>query len=99
MFQNWVPSSDGQPFTPFGNPRRSLNPFEVDDIALPLNIQLQYVYTNAQGADIYKDPKQRYVVKILDVFSELDKTPWVNDQGSLFMDKDGVCYKVTSHPE
>ena len=38
MFQNWVPSSDGQPFTPFGNPRRSLNPFEVDDIALPLNI-------------------------------------------------------------
>lgn len=52
-----------------------------------------------RGADIYRDPKQRYVVKIADVISELDRTPWVNDQGNLFMGRDGIRYEVTSHPE
>lgn len=98
MSQNWVALSNVHPFTSIGTPSRSLNPFEVDNIVLPLNVRLQYVYTNAQGTDIYRDPKQRYVVKIVDVVSELDRTPWVNDQGKLFMGRDGICYEVTSHP-
>ena len=99
MSQNWGVSSNAHPFTSIGTPTRSLNPFEGDNIALPLKVPLQYVYTNAQGADIYRDPKQRYVVKIADVISELDRTPWVNDQGNFLMGRDGVCYEFTSHPE
>ena len=99
MSQNWGVSSSAHPFTSIGTPTRSLNPFEGDNISLPLNVQLQYVYTNTQGDDIHRDPKQRYVVKIADVVSNLDRTPWVNDQGNFFMGRDGIRYEVTSHPE
>lgn len=82
MSQNWVASSNAHPFASIRTLGRILNPFEVDNMELPLNVWLQYVFTNSQGADIYGDPKIRYVVKIADVVSELDRTPWVNDQGN-----------------
>lgn len=36
---------------------------------------------------------------VFDVFSELDRTPWVNDQEHLFMGRCGIHYEVTSHPK
>lgn len=56
MSQNWGVSSNAHPFTSIGTPARSLNPFEGDNIALPLNVPLQYVYTNAQGGGYLSGP-------------------------------------------
>lgn len=94
-----VGPSNSHPLTPNRTPTRSFNPFEADTMGLPLNVRLQYVYTNAQGAEIFRDPQQRYLVKIADIFSELDRAPLVNDQGNMYMGGDGVRYEVTYHPE
>ncbi|KAI5079974.1 hypothetical protein GOP47_0005453 [Adiantum capillus-veneris] len=78
----------------------SLNPFEThDDEGLALNTKLQFVYTNAQGAEIFKDPLQHYVVKIANIVSDLDRAPWDNDQGSMYMGRDGARYEITTYPE
>ena len=62
MSQDREGLGNGHPLPPNRTPSQSINPFDADDMALPLNARLQYIYTNAQGVD--RDPKQRYVVKI-----------------------------------
>ena len=47
----------------------STNPFDTQNWGLIYNVKLQFQYANVQGADIYKDPMGRFVVKIADILS------------------------------
>ena len=74
----------------------SSNPFDAQNWGLIYNVKLQFQYANVQGADIYKDPMGRFVVKIADILSERHMNPWVNYQANMYMGEDGVRYEVTN---
>lgn len=77
---------------------KSVNPFETNNWEMTFNVKL-FMYANAQGLKIYKDPMGRYVVKKGDILSVFNKAPWVNYQEDLYMGVDGAFYEVTKHLE
>ena len=84
---------------PFGMSRgKSINLFDTPRVESSCNSKLEFMYINTQGAKIYKDPMNRYVVKIADIPSKLEGTPLVNYQGDQYMGIDGARYEVTEHP-
>ena len=65
---------------------------------MEFNIKLKYNYTNAWDAEIYHDPMQRQVYKMVDCPTPFEKSPWVNYQGDMYVGEDGARYKVAKHP-
>ena len=74
------------------------NPFDKPNVDLSYNVQLQFLYTNAQGAEIYLDPMRQYVVKIAGTRSVHDRMPWVTYQYDMYIGIDGSHYEVIKHP-
>ena len=62
-----------------------------------LNMKLTFEKTN--GAQLYTDPMNRWVVKVEDHPTTFEDTPWVNYQGDLYMGQGGECYLVTKEPK
>ena len=68
-------------------------------IDLEYDGRLRFLLENSQGALIYKDFINRFVVKIEDHTTIFDPAPWVNFQGDRYMGKDGSMYLLTEFPE
>lgn len=69
------------------------------DIELDYNTRIRCHKENTYGAKIYKDFKNRFVVKIKDHRSAFDRAPVVNYQGNYYMGRDGVMYLVIDNPD
>ena len=55
--------------------------------------------TNAHDAQLYKDPMNRWVVKIEEHPTIFDPSTWANYQGEIYMRQEGACYQVTIEPK
>lgn len=53
---------------------------------------------NTYGARIYRDPMNRFAVKIEDHSFDFDPAPWVNYQEDRYMGRDKVMYLVVENP-
>ena len=62
---------------------------------MDFNVRLEFVHTNAHDAQLYKDPMNRWVVKIEEHPTTFDPSPWVNYQGEMYVGQEGACYQVT----
>ena len=62
---------------------------------MDFNVGLVFVHTNAHDAHLYKDPMNRWVVKIEEHPMAFDLSPWVNYQGEMYVEQEGACYQVT----
>ena len=58
---------------------------EVLEYSMAFNVRLAFVKANIHGAQLYKDPMSRWVVKIEDIPTASETAPWVNYQGDLYM--------------
>ena len=58
------------------------------------NVRLVFARTNTQDAQLFKDPMNRWVVKIEEHPTAFDPSPWVNYQGEMYMGQEGVPYQV-----
>ena len=72
---------------------------EVPEYSMAFNMRLTFAKANSHGAQLYKDPMSRWVVKIEDIPTAFEANPWVNYQGDLYMGQGGERYMVTSDPE
>ena len=72
---------------------------EVPAYSMAFNMRLAFVKANSHGAQLYKDPMSRWVVKIEDVAMAFEANPWVNYQGDLYMGQGGERYVVTIYLE
>ena len=67
--------------------------------SMDFNVRLEFVHTNAHDAQLYKDPMNRWVVKIEEHPTAFDPSPWVNYQGEMYVGQEGACYQVTEEPD
>ena len=58
------------------------------------NVRLVFVRTNTFDAQLFKDPMNRWVVKIEEQPTAFDPSPWVNYQGEMYMGQEGVRYQL-----
>ena len=58
---------------------------EMSEYSMAFNMRLAFAKANSHGAQLYKDPMSRWVVKIEDVATACEANPWVNYQGDLYM--------------
>ena len=72
---------------------------ETQEYSMAFNMRLEFSKTNTHGAQIYKDPLGRWVVKIEDNPTTLETAPFVNYQGELYMGQNGERYVVTKDPD
>ena len=72
---------------------------DFQDFSMAFNVRLVYVKANSHDAQLYRDPMNRWVVKIGDHPTALDAAPWVNYQGDSYMGQEGVRYIVVKDPE
>ena len=72
---------------------------KVPEYSMTFNMRLTFVRTNGHGAQLYKDPMNRWVVKVEDHLIAFEATPWVNYQGELYMGQRGECFIVTKGPK
>ena len=49
------------------------------------NVRLVFARTNTSNAQLFKDPMNRWVVKIEEQPTAFDPSPWVNYQGEMYM--------------
>ena len=63
-----------------------------DNHPMLFNVRLVFAQTNTQDAQLFKDPMNRWVVKIEEHPTAFDPSPWVNYQGEMFMGQEGVHY-------
>ena len=63
------------------------------------NMRLMFSKTNTHGAQLYKDPLDRWVVKVEDHPTAFEIRPFVNYQGELYMGHNGERYVVSKNPE
>ena len=56
---------------------------KVLEYSMAFNMGLTFVKTNSHGAQLYKDPMNRWVLKIKDHLMDFEATAWVNFQGEL----------------
>ena len=66
---------------------------------MAFNMRLAFVKANSHGAQLYKDPMSRWVVKIEDGSTAFEANPLVNHQGDLYMGQGGERYIVTNDPD
>ena len=66
---------------------------------MDFNMRLDFVKMNHHRAQLYKDPMNRWVVKVEDHLMAFEATPWVNYQGDLYMGQSGERYMVESELE
>ena len=76
-----------------------MNPFNDLGDELEYEIGLMFLYINAYGAEIYKDPLGCYTFKSAEHRIPFNETPMVNYQGDLYMGTDGARYVVTKYPD
>ena len=62
-----------------------MNPFNELADELEYEIALMFVYTNAYGAEIYKDPLGYYMFTSTKHRTPFNETPMVNYQGDLYI--------------
>ena len=72
---------------------------ETQEYSMAFNMRLVFSKTNAHGAQLYKDPLDRWVVKVEDHPMAFEIAPFVNYQGELYMGQNGQRYVVTKEPE
>ena len=72
---------------------------EISEYSMAFNMRLAFVKANSHGAQLYKDPMSRWVVKIEDIATTFEANPWVNYQGDLYMGQSGERYVVTNDPK
>ena len=72
---------------------------EVPEYSMAFNMRLAFGKANSHGAQLYKDPMSRWVLKIEDVYTAFEANPWVNYQGDLYMGQGGERYVVTNNLE
>ena len=61
---------------------------------MDFNVRLEFVHTNAHDVQLYKEPMNRWVVKIEEYPTDFDPSPWVNYQGEMYVGQEGACYQV-----
>ena len=66
--------------------------------SMGFNVRLEFVHTNAHDAQLYKDPMNRWVMKIEEHPTAFDPSPWVNYQEEMYVGQEGACYQVTTEP-
>ena len=64
------------------------------DIALDYNTKITYVRDNLCGALVYRDPQNRFLIKIEDQHTDYEATPFVNYQGDRYIGQQGEMYLV-----
>ena len=62
---------------------------------MAFNMRLAFAKANSHKAQLYKDPKSRWVVKIEDIPIAFKVAPLVNYQGDLYMGQGEERYIVT----
>ena len=72
---------------------------ETQEYSMAFNMRLMFSKTNAHGAQLYKDPLDRWVVKVEDHPTAFEIAPFVNYQGELYMGQNGERYVVTKDPK
>ena len=70
-----------------------------DNHPMLFNVRLVFARTNTQDAQLFKDPMNRWVVKIEEHPTAFDPSPWVNYQGEMYMGQEGVRYQVVLEPD
>ena len=65
-----------------------------DNHPMLFNVRLVFARTNTLDAQLFKDPMNRWVVKIEEHPTAFDPSPWVNYQGEMYMGQEGVRYQV-----
>ena len=70
-----------------------------DNHPMLFNVRLVFARTNTQDAQLFKDPMNRWVVKIEEHPTAFDTSPWVNYQGKMYMGQEGVRYQVVMEPD
>ena len=63
------------------------------------NMRLVFSKTNTHDAQLYKDPLDRWVVKVKDHPTAFEIAPFVNYQGELYMGQNGERYVLTKDLE
>ena len=91
-------SRDMHPPYSSANTGKLENPFDRPSVDLSYNVQLQFLYKNAQGVKIYLDPIRQYVVKIAGTRFVHDRMPWFTYQYDMYIGIDGSRYEVIKHP-
>ena len=76
-----------------------MNPFNDLADESDYGVALMFLYTNAHGAEIYKDPLGRYTFKSAEHRTPFNEYFMVNYQGDLYMGIDVARYEVTRYPE
>ena len=66
---------------------------------MEFNVKVEFVQTNAHDAQLYKEPMNRWVVKIEEYPTTFDPSPWVNYQGEMYVGQEGACYQVKKEPD
>ena len=69
------------------------------DIVLDYNIKITFIRDNNHGALIYKDPLNRFLIKIEDHPTKFEATPFVNYQGDRYIGPQGEMYLVVENPD
>ena len=73
---------------------------KVPEYSMAFNMRLAFAKENSHGAQLYKDPMSRWIVKIEDIPTTFDAALWViKYQGDLYTGQGGERYMVTSDPE
>ena len=67
---------------------------EVLEYSMAFNMRLAFAKANSHGAQLYKDPMSRCIVKIEDISIVFEDTPWGNYQGDLYIGQGGERYVV-----
>ena len=70
-----------------------------DNHPMLFNVRLVFARTNTQDAQLFKDPMNRWVVKIEEQPKAFDPSPWVNYQGKMYMGQERVQYQVVTQPD
>ena len=70
-----------------------------DNHPMLFNVRLVFAKTNTQDAQLFKDPMNRWVVKIEDHPTAFDPAPWVNYQGEMYVGQKGAHYQVVLEPD
>ena len=58
---------------------------DLSEFSMAFNMQLTHVKTNDNGAQLFQDPMNCWVVCVKDTLTAFDAAPWVNYQGDLYM--------------
>ena len=72
---------------------------ETQEYSMAFNMRLVFSKTNAHGSQLYKDPLDRWVIKVKDHPTAFEIAPFMTYQGELYMGQNGERYVVTKEPE